>query len=250
MLIIQRPEIEAGEAEGNLQRFTIAPLEPGFGHTLGNSLRRTLLSSIPGASVTQVRFDDALHEFDVIKGVKEDVTDIILNLKDLVLTCTSDEAITLRLDKRGPAEVRASDIQTTADVEILNPDLYIATVNATGRLAFDITVEQGRGYLSAERNKRTVTIGVIPVDAIFSPVRRVSFSIEPTRVEQATNFDKLNLEIETDGSITARDALASAGDTLRKLVELVAQLADEPRGLELGEVVVIAEHDRGTLPRW
>jgi len=236
MLIIQRPEIEAGEAEGNLQRFTIAPLEPGFGHTLGNSLRRTLLSSIPGASVTQVRFDDALHEFDVIKGVKEDVTDIILNLKDLVLRCTADEPVTLRLDKRGPAEVRAGDIQTTADVEILNPDLYIATVNATGRLAFDITVEQGRGYLSAERNKRTVTIGVIPVDAIFSPVRRVSFSIEPTRVEQATNFDKLNLEIETDGSITARDALASAGDTLRKLVELVAELADEPRGLELGEV--------------
>ena len=236
MLIIQRPEIEAGEAEGNLQRFTIAPLEPGFGHTLGNSLRRTLLSSIPGASVTQVRFDDALHEFDVIKGVKEDVTDVILNLKDLVLTCESDEPVTLRLDKRGPAEVHASDIQTTADVEILNPELYLATVNATGRLAFDITVEQGRGYLSAERNKRTVTIGVIPVDAIFSPVRRVSFSIEPTRVEQATNFDRLNLEIETDGSISPRDALASAGDTLRKLVELVAELADEPRGLELGEV--------------
>ena len=236
MLIIQRPEIEAGEPEGNLQRFTIAPLEPGFGHTLGNSLRRTLLSSIPGASVTQVRFDDALHEFDVIKGVKEDVTDIILNLKDLVLRCTSEEPVTLRLDKRGPAEVHASDIQTTADVEILNGDLYIATVNASGRLAFDITVEQGRGYLSAERNKRTVTIGVIPVDAIFSPVRRVSFSIEPTRVEQATNFDRLNLEIETDGSITPRDALASAGDTLRKLVELVAELADEPRGLELGEV--------------
>jgi DNA-directed RNA polymerase subunit alpha len=236
MLIIQRPEIEAGEPEGNLQRFTIAPLEPGFGHTLGNSLRRTLLSSIPGASVTQVRFDDALHEFDVIKGVKEDVTDIILNLKDLVLRCSSEEPVTLRLDKRGPAEVHASDIQTTADVEILNGDLYIATINATGRLAFDITVEQGRGYLSAERNKRTVTIGVIPVDAIFSPVRRVSFSIEPTRVEQATNFDRLNLEVETDGSISPRDALASAGDTLRKLVELVAELADEPRGLELGEV--------------
>jgi len=236
MLIIQRPEIEVGEAEGNTQSFIISPLEPGFGHTLGNSLRRTLLSSIPGAAVTQVRFDDALHEFDVIKGVKEDVTDIILNLKDLVLRCSSEEPVTLRLDKRGPAEVHASDIQTTADVEILNGDLYIATVNASGRLAFDITVEQGRGYLSAERNKRTVTIGVIPVDAIFSPVRRVSFSIEPTRVEQATNFDRLNLEIETDGSITPRDALASAGDTLRKLVELVAELADEPRGLELGEV--------------
>jgi DNA-directed RNA polymerase subunit alpha len=236
MLIIQRPEIEAGEAEGNLQRFTISPLEPGFGHTLGNSLRRTLLSSIPGAAVTQVRFDEALHEFDVIKGVKEDVTDVILNLKDLVLRCESEEPVTLRLDKRGPGDVRASDIQTTADVEILNPDLYVATVNGNGRLAMDLTVEQGRGYLSAERNKRSTTIGVIPVDAIFSPVRRVAFSVEPTRVEQATNFDRLNLEIETDGSITPRDALASAGDTLGKLVALVADLSGERRGLELGEV--------------
>jgi DNA-directed RNA polymerase subunit alpha len=236
MLIIQRPEIEASEAEGDLQRFTISPLEPGFGHTVGNSLRRTLLSSIPGAAVTQVRFDDALHEFDVIKGVKEDVTDVILNLKDLVLRCTSEEAVTLRLDKRGPGQVTAADIQTTAEVEVLNPDLYIATVNDTGRLALDLTVEQGRGYLSAERNKRTTTIGVIPVDAIFSPVRRVQFSVEPTRVEQATNYDKLSLEIETDGSISPREALASAGDTLRKLIDLVAQLSDDPKSLDLGEV--------------
>jgi DNA-directed RNA polymerase subunit alpha len=236
MLIIQRPEIEAGEPDGNLQRFTVSPLEPGFGHTLGNSLRRTLLSSIPGAAVTQVRFDEALHEFDVIKGVKEDVTDVILNLKDLVLRCQSEDAVTLRLDKRGPGEVRGSDIQTTSDVEILNPDLYLATINAGGRLAMDLTVEQGRGYLSAERNKRSTTIGIIPVDAIFSPVRRVAFAVEPTRVEQATNYDKLTLEIETDGSITPRDALASAGDTLGKLVALVADLSGERRGLELGEV--------------
>ena len=207
MLIIQRPQVEAGEAEGNLQQFTIAPLEPGFGHTLGNSLRRTLLSSIPGAAVTQVRFDEALHEFDVIPGVKEDVTDLILNIKDLVLQCSSEEPVTLRLDARGPGEVTAGDIQTTADVEILNPELHLATVNAKGRLAIDLTVEQGRGYLSAERNKRTSTIGLIPVDAIFSPVRRVAFSVEPTRVEQATNYDKLTLEIETDGSISPRDAL-------------------------------------------
>jgi DNA-directed RNA polymerase subunit alpha len=236
MLIIQRPQVEAGEAEGNLQQFTIAPLEPGFGHTLGNSLRRTLLSSIPGAAVTQVRFDEALHEFDVIPGVKEDVTDLILNIKDLVLRCFSDEPVTLRLDARGPGEVSARDIQTTADVEVLNPELHLATVNAKGRLALDLTVEQGRGYLSAERNKRTSTIGLIPVDAIFSPVRRVAFSVEPTRVEQATNYDKLTLEIETDGSISPRDALSSAGDTLRNLVALVADLSDEPRGLELGEV--------------
>jgi DNA-directed RNA polymerase subunit alpha len=236
MLIIQRPQVEAGEAEGNLQQFTIAPLEPGFGHTLGNSLRRTLLSSIPGAAVTQVRFDEALHEFDVIPGVKEDVTDLILNIKDLVLRCSSEEPVTLRLDARGPGDVTAGDIQVTADVEVLNPELHLATVNAKGRLAVDLTVEQGRGYLSAERNKRTSTIGLIPVDAIFSPVRRVAFSVEPTRVEQATNYDKLTLEIETDGSISPRDALASAGDTLRNLVALVADLTEEPRGLELGEV--------------
>jgi len=236
MLIIQRPQVEAAEAEGNLQQFTIGPLEPGFGHTLGNSLRRTLLSSIPGAAVTQVRFDEALHEFDVIPGVKEDVTDLILNIKDLVLRCTSEEPVMLRLDARGPGDVTAGDIQTTADVEVLNPDLHIATVNAKGRLAVDLTVEQGRGYLSAEKNRRPSQISYIPVDAIFSPVRRVAFSVEPTRVEQATNYDKLTLEIETDGSISPRDALASAGDTLRSLVSLVADLTEEPRGLELGEI--------------
>ncbi len=209
MLIIQRPEIEAEEAEGNTQRFIISPLEPGFGHTLGNSLRRTLLSSIPGGAVTQVRFDDALHEFDIIAGVKEDVTDLILNLKDLVLQCLSEEPVTLRLDVRGPADVTAAAIQTTSDVEILNPELHLATLTEKGRLAIDITVEQGRGYAPAEKTKRPgAPIGVIPVDAIFSPVRRVAFDIEPTRVEQATNYDKLGVEIETDGSITPRDALA------------------------------------------
>src|SRR5262245_32933952 len=167
MLVIQRPTVEAiDEQVGNRQRFSISPLEPGFGHTLGNSLRRTLLSSIPGAAVTQVRFDDALHEFSTIQGVVEDVTDLILNLKDLVLTCESEEAVTMRLDVRGPAEVVASDIQATADVEILNKDLHVATINAKGRLAVDITVERGRGYVSAERNKKSSTIGVIPVDSI------------------------------------------------------------------------------------
>jgi DNA-directed RNA polymerase subunit alpha len=236
MLMIQRPTVEPlGEPEGNRQRFAISPLEPGFGHTLGNSLRRTLLSSIPGAAVTQVRFDDALHEFDVVPGVKEDVTDIILNLKDLVMRSESPEPVILRLDKRGPAEVTAADIQTTADVEMLDPDLHIASVNAKGRLALDITVEQGRGYLSVDRAKRSSTIGVIPVDAIFSPVRRVAFAVEPTRVEQATNYDRLTLDIETDGSITPKEALASAGETLRNLVGLLAELSSVPRGLELGD---------------
>ena len=237
MLIIQRPTVEAiGEEEGNRQSFAVSPLEPGFGHTLGNSIRRTLLSSIPGAAVTQVRFDDALHEFTTLPGVKEDVTDIILNLKDVVLRVHSDEPVTLRCDKRGPGDVSAGDLQLTADVEVLNPDLHIATLNGKGRLAIDVTVERGRGYASAERNKRSTTIGVIPVDSIFSPVRRVAFSVEPVRVEQSTDFDRLVLDIETDGSLTPREALASAGDTLRSLVGLVADLEDEPQGLELGEV--------------
>jgi len=237
MLIIQRPTVEAiGEEEANRQRFAVSPLEPGFGHTLGNSIRRTLLSSIPGAAVTQVRFDDALHEFTTLPGVKEDVTDIILNLKDVVLRVHADDAVTLRCDKRGPGDVTAGDLQLTADVEVLNPDLHIATLNGKGRLAIDVTVERGRGYASAERNKRSTTIGVIPVDSIFSPVRRVAFSVEPVRVEQSTDFDRLVLDIETDGSLTPREALASAGDTLRSLVGLVADLEDEPQGLELGEV--------------
>ncbi len=236
MLVIQRPTVEpVGEEESNRQRFAISPLEPGFGHTLGNSLRRTLLSSIPGAAITAVRFDDALHEFDTITGVTEDVTDIILNLKDLVLTSVSDEPVTLRLDVRGPADVTGADIQATADVEVLNAGNAIATLNDKGRLALDLTVERGRGYLSADRDKGTNTIGVIPVDSIFSPVRRVTFLVEPTRVEMDTNYDRLVLDIETDGSITPRDALASAGDTLTKLVQLVADMSEEPPTLELGE---------------
>lgn len=237
MLIIQRPTVEAlGEEEGNRQRFAIGPLEPGFGHTLGVSLRRTLLSSIPGAAVTQVRFDDALHEFTTLPGVKEDVTDIILNLKDLVLRVESEEPVTLRLDSRGPGVVTAGDVHTTADVEVLNPELTLATLNAKGRLACDITVERGRGYVPAERNKRSSTIGVIPVDSIFSPLRMVAFSVEPARVEQSTNYDRLVMDITTDGSITPKDALASAGGTLRSLFSLVAEMSEAPQGLMLGEV--------------
>lgn len=243
MLVIQRPTVEAiGEQEGNRQRFAVSPLEPGFGHTLGNSLRRTLLSSIPGAAVTQVRFDDSLHEFTTIKGVTEDVTDLILNLKDLVLLVHSEEPVTLRLDVRGSGantDITASDIQPNADVEILNTDLSIATLANAARLAIDITVAKGRGYVSADRNKSSITIGVIPVDSIFSPVRRVAFEVEPTRVEQDTNYDRLVLDIETDGSISPREALASAGATLTSLVELVRDMSDEPQGLELGEVSTV-----------
>ncbi|MDA8343138.1 MAG: DNA-directed RNA polymerase subunit alpha, partial [Actinomycetota bacterium] len=148
----------------------------------------------------------------------------------------SDEPVTVRLDKRGPGDVTAGDLQVTADVEILNPGQHIASLNAKGHLAADVTVEQGRGYASADKNKRSSAIGVIPVDAIFAPVRRVTFAVEPVRVEQSTDFDRLVLDIETDGSLSPREALASAGDTLRSLVGLVADLEDQPRGLELGEV--------------
>ncbi len=241
MLIIQRPTVEAiGEEENNRQRFAIGPLDPGFGHTLGNALRRTLLSSIPGAAVTQVRFDDALHEFTYLSGVKEDVSDIILNLKDLVLTSESEEPVTLRIDVRGPAEVTGADLRTTADVHVLNPELHLASVTAKGRLAMDVTVDRGKGYLSAERNKQSPTIGVIPVDAIFSPVRRVAFTVEPTRVEQSTDYDRLVLDVETDGSLTPAEALASAGQTLRALVSLVAELSEGAEGLELGDVATVA----------
>src|SRR4029078_3286340 len=191
MLVIQRPSVEPlGEAEGNRQRFAIGPLEPGFGHTLGNSLRRTLLSSIPGAAVTMVRFDEALHEFDTITGVTEDVTDIILNLKDVVVTSVSSDPVTCRIDGKGSSTETAGDIQCPADVEVLNKDLVLATLNGKGRLAIDLTVEQGRGYSSSDRETENRTIGVIPIDSIFSPVRRVTFEVEPTRVEQSTNYDR------------------------------------------------------------
>ncbi|HEY5664794.1 MAG TPA: DNA-directed RNA polymerase subunit alpha [Ilumatobacter sp.] len=235
---MQRPSVEAlGEESNNQQRFSIGPLEPGFGHTLGNSLRRTLLSSIPGAAVTTVRFDDALHEFDTIQGVVEDITDIILNIKDIVLTSTSSESVNLRLDARGPGVVTAGDIECPSDVEILNKDLPIATLNGKARLAIDLTVEQGRGYASSQREIESRTIGIIPIDAIYSPIRRVSFTVEPTRVEQSSDYDNLIIEIETDGSIQPKEALASAGATLQVLAELVASMSDEPMGLELGEKV-------------
>ncbi|MBA2752285.1 MAG: DNA-directed RNA polymerase subunit alpha [Actinobacteria bacterium] len=241
MLIIQRPTVETlDEEEANHQRFSVGPLEPGFGHTLGNSLRRALLSSIPGAAVTQLRFDDALHEFSTLPGVKEDVTDLILNFKDLVLRLEGEEAVTVRLDVRGSAAATAGDIQTTAEVEVLNPGLHLAQINDQGRLAVDITVERGRGYVSADRNKRSSTIGVIPVDSIFSPVRRVAFTVEPTRVEQSTNFDRLVLSIETDGSISPKEALASAGDTMRSLMGLVADMSEQPQGLELGDLSMVS----------
>ena len=238
MLIIQRPTVEAiGEPEGNRQKFSFGPLEPGFGYTIGNSLRRTLLSSIPGAAITTAQFDDARHEFDTIVGVAEDITDIILNLKDIVIASELDESVTVRIDVRGPVEITAGSIAMPAGIDVLNPEQHVATVNSKGRLAVDLTIERGRGYASSDRGNPTNTIGVIPIDALFSPVRRVAFTVEPTRVEQSTNYDRLVLDIETDGSIAPKDALASAGATLREIVTLVAEMSESPRGLQLAEII-------------
>ncbi|MDH3301031.1 MAG: DNA-directed RNA polymerase subunit alpha [Acidimicrobiia bacterium] len=241
MLVIQRPTVEQlDDGESSRGKFAVSPLEPGFGHTLGTSLRRALLSSVPGAAVTTVRFDDALHEFDTIKGVIEDVTDIILNIKDIVLTSESEEPVVLRLDARGPGSVTAGDIACPPEVEILNRDTLIATMTEQGRLAIDLTVERGRAWLPSSRASESNTIGVIPIDAVFSPVRRVSISVEPTRVDQSTDFDKLILDIETDGSLAPRDALASAGATVRSLFQLIEEMSEEPEGLTLGEAPAAA----------
>ncbi|MFM8721585.1 MAG: DNA-directed RNA polymerase subunit alpha [Acidimicrobiaceae bacterium] len=237
MLVIQRPTVEPiGSPEDNRQKFSVGPLEPGLGHTIGNSLRRMLLSSIPGAAITSVKFESALHEFDTIEGVTQDVTEIILNLKDIVLQSTSNDPVVLSVDVKGPMELTAGDIQCPPEVEILNKSQKIATLSAKGKLVFELTVEQGKGYMSSDRDGARKTIGIIPIDAIFSPIRRVTFEVVPTRVEQSTNYDNLILDIETDGSIAPVDALASAGATLRSLVDLVANLTAEPVALELGEV--------------
>ncbi len=236
---MQRPKVEeldSSELGDNCLQFSIGPLEPGFGQTLGNSLRRTLLSSIPGSAVTQIRFDDALHEFGTIDGVVEDVTDIVLNLKDLVFHSESDEPIEIRVDVVGPQQVTGESFATNSEVDVINPDLHIATVNSKANLSFEVTVEKGVGYLSSDRTVGEGAIGVIPVDALFSPVRRVSFEVGNTRVDQSTDYDELILKIETDGSLTPREALASAGKTLGSLVGLVESLAEEEvQGLELTE---------------
>ena len=236
MLVIQRPSVEAiGEDHPTRQRFAVGPLEPGFGHTIGNSLRRTLLSSIPGAAITTVKFDGVEHEFTTIKGMTEDITEFIMNLKDVVVMSQNDEPVVMRIDVKGPMTLKAGDIPTNSDVEILNPSLHLATLNAGSQLALDVTVERGRGYLSTDRDAESRIIGVIPIDAIFSPVRRVMFEVEPTRVAQSTNYDRLVIDIETDGSISPRESLASASATLRSLVDLIATLSKEPQSLELSE---------------
>jgi len=208
-------------------KFEIEPLEPGFGITLGNTLRRVLLSSLWGAAVTSIQIDGVAHEFTSIPHIKEDVTEVILNLKQLNLKSFTDDPVTLTLDVRGPAQVHASDIQTTSDVEIVNPDLYIATIAEKGHLRMELNVEKGRGYVPAERNKREgQPIGVIPIDAIFSPVQKANFTVEKTRVGQATDYDRLILEIDTDGTLPPEGAVSDAAKLFTQHLELFVTFGD------------------------
>ena len=242
MLIAQRPTLTEEVVSDRRSRFVIEPLEPGFGYTLGNSLRRTLLSSIPGAAVTSIRVDGVLHEFSTVNGVKEDVTEIILNIKKLSVSSENDEPVVAYLRKQGAGVVTAADITAPAGVEIHNPDLHIATLNAKGKFDIELTIERGRGYVTAAQNKSAdQEIGRIPVDSIYSPVLKVTFKVEATRVEQRTDFDRLILDVETKESMVPRDAVASAGSTLVELFGLARALNEDAEGIDLGDEPAQAE---------
>ncbi|MGH3741849.1 MAG: DNA-directed RNA polymerase subunit alpha, partial [Micromonosporaceae bacterium] len=235
MLITQRPSLTEESISDIRSRFIIEPLEPGFGYTLGNSLRRTLLSSIPGAAVTSIKIDGVLHEFTTIPGVKEDVVELVLNVKELCVSSEHDEPVTMYLRKQGPGEITAGDIQPPAGVSVHNPDLRLATLNGKGRVDMELVVERGRGYVTAAQNKQTgQEIGRVPVDSIYTPVLKVSYKVEATRVEQRTDFDKLIVDVETKASISPRTALASAGSTLVELFGLCRELDETAEGIDIG----------------
>jgi len=227
---IEKPRIEYVDRndEGTYGKFVVEPLERGYGTTLGNSLRRVLLSSLPGAAVTSVRIEGVLHEFSTIPGVREDTTDIILNLKNLALKMYSDDPMEIRIEAQGEGVVTAADIITGADIEILNPDLYIATLEPDGRLFMEMTVEKGRGYVPAERNKKDEqVIGDIPIDSIFSPIYKVNYTVEDTRVGQQTDYDRLILEVWGNGAILPDDAVSQAAEIIIKYLQLFTGLTEE-----------------------
>ena len=217
-------------------QFVVEPLEPGFGYTLGNTLRRTLLSRIPGAAITSVRIEGVQHEFSTISGVVEDVIDIILNLKGVVLQVEAEETQTVYLSAKGKGETTAGDLKVPAGVEVVNTDHHIATLSASGRLEMEMTVDRGVGYRSADKNMKGEIIGIMPIDSVFSPVRKVSYVVESTQVGQQTNFDLLTIDVETDGSISPQEAVSSAGKTLGELMGLFAEVG-EGIGLELGDII-------------
>jgi DNA-directed RNA polymerase subunit alpha len=241
---IEKPKIECVELsqDNRYGKFVVEPLERGYGITLGNSLRRILLSSLPGAAVTTVKIEGVLHEFSTIPGVVEDVPDIILNLKELSMKLHGDEPKTLVIDVEGERTVTAADITTDSDVEILNPDLTIATLDSNGKLYMEITVEKGRGYVSAERNKKPgQPIGIIPVDSIFTPIRRVNYFIENTRVGQITDYDKLTLEVWTNGSIKPDEATSLGAKILNEHLMLFIDLTEHVNDVE---IMVEKEEDK------
>lgn len=234
MIEIEKPRIDTEENGEEYGRFVIEPLERGYGTTLGNSLRRILLSSLPGAAVTSVRIEGVLHEFSTIPGVVEDTADIVLNLKELLVKMYEDEPVTLRVVAEGPGDVRAEDIEVPSSVEILNPDLHIASLANDGSLEMELTVAKGRGYVSAERNKSDdQPIGVIAIDSIFTPVRRVNFRVEDTRVGQVTDYDRLILEVWTDGSIAPNEAVSLAAKILTEHLRFFIGLDEEADGMEI-----------------
>jgi DNA-directed RNA polymerase subunit alpha len=241
VLIAQRPTLSEEVISENRSRFIIEPLEPGFGYTLGNSMRRTLLSSIPGAAVTSIRVAGALHEFTTLEGVKEDLTDIVLNIKNLVLSSDNDEPSVIYIRKSGAGAVTGADIAVPSGVEVHNPELHIATLNGKASLEIELTVERGRGYVTAVQNKQAgAEIGRIPVDSIYSPVLKVTYKVEATRVEQRTDFDRLVVDVETKPSMKPRDAVASAGKTLVELFGLARELNVDAEGIEMGPSVMDA----------
>jgi DNA-directed RNA polymerase subunit alpha len=230
----QGAQIEVRERRDNYAKFVIEPLERGFGITLGNSLRRVLLSTIPGAAVTYVKIDGVLHEFSTIPGVTEDTTDLLLNLKGLPIKLNSDDPKVLSLNVSGPKEVTAGDIAPDSDVEILNPNYHIATLTTkAAKLQMEIGVEKHRGYVTADRQRNIEhMIGLIPMDSIFSPIRKVNFSVDDTRVGQVVDFDRLTIEIETNGSITPDDALSSAADILSDQLALFTNFSTEEKPVQ------------------
>ena len=227
---IEKAHIECLEVADNntYGRFAVEPLERGFGHTLGNALRRVLLNSLPGAAVTSIRIDGVQHEFSTVPGVKEDVSEIILNFKELSLRMYADQPKTLELNAVGPCEVTAADIQADDEAEVINPDLHIATLGEGAKLHIWFTIDIGRGYVSADKNKTPqMPIGVIPVDSIYTPIRKVNYTVEDTRVGQVTDYDKLTLEVWTNGSVLPDEAISMAAKILRDQLELFVGLTDQ-----------------------
>lgn len=242
MLEIEKPRIECVERsdDNRYGKFVVEPLERGYGITLGNSLRRILLSSLPGAAITSVKIDGVLHEFSTIPGVLEDTTDIVLNLKSLAVKLHTDEPKVIRIEAEGEGEVTAADIIHDAEVEILNPELKIATLDRDGKLRAEMVVEKGRGYRPADRNKKDeYVIGVIPIDSLFTPVLKVNYAIEDTRVGQSMDYDRLTLEVWTDGSVAPDEAISSSAkilnDHLKLFIGLTDQISDEVTMVEKEE---------------